>query len=392
MGHSATWGTVRLQTRKQAMRASASNISGAMQCPVNFSEAADRLLSGLQEGFLWPMLVAEFLVALACNSLALYRFCSREQRPWPPAVIFSAQLAVSDLLYALTLPPLAAYFYPPKHWRYGEAACRLERFLFTCNLLGSVIFITCISLNRYMGIVHPFFTHSQLRPKHAWAVSAAGWALAVLLAAPTLSFSHLSRSQRQGQCSVTSPGACTKCLGTAGDSQLEAYRVYSLALAALGCGLPLLLTLAAYGALGRAVQHSHGMTAANKLQVMVLVASGVALYASSYVPYYITAVLNVYARLRWQALCPGFASEAAAEKALDQRTYLAHQVTRGLVPLAICIHPLLYMAVVPSLDCCRQRCGQGQTPKDTPCSSQALPLNVTATPQTSELQSPELSP
>ena len=208
-----------------------------MQCPVNFSEAADRILNGLQVDFLWPMLVVEFLVALAGNSLALYRFCSREQRPWPPAVIFSAQLAVSDLLYALTLPPLAAYIYPPKNWRYGEAACRLERFLFTCNLLGSVIFITCISLNRYMGIVHPFFAHSQLRPKHAWAVSTIGWALAVLLAAPTLSFSHLSVSQRQGQCSVASPGACTKCLGTASDSQLEAYRVYSLALATLGSHL-----------------------------------------------------------------------------------------------------------------------------------------------------------
>nr|XP_005910914.1 PREDICTED: P2Y purinoceptor 11 [Bos mutus] len=374
------------------MQASASNSSGDTQCPVNFSEAADSVLSGLQDGFLWPMLVVEFLVALAGNSLALYRFCSREQHPWPPAMIFSAQLAVSDLLYALTLPPLAAYIYPPKHWRYGEAACRLERFLFTCNLLGSVIFITCISLNRYMGIVHPFFTHSQLRPKHAWAVSAAGWVLAVLLAAPTLSFSHLSKSQRPGQCSVANLGACTKCLGTAGDSQLEAYRVYSLALVTLGCGLPLLLTLAAYGALGRAVQHSHSMTAANKLQVTVLVASGVALYASSYVPYYITAVLNVYARLRWLALCPGFTSEAAAEKALAQRTYLAHQVTRGLVPLAICIHPLLYMAVVPSLDCCHQCCGQGQTPKSTTCSSQALPLNVTATPQTSGLQSHELSP
>ncbi|XP_027404370.1 suppressor of SWI4 1 homolog [Bos indicus x Bos taurus] len=384
--------TVQLQTQRQAMQASASNSSGDTQCPVNFSEAADSVLSGLQDDFLWPMLVVEFLVALAGNSLALYRFCSRKQHLWPPAMIFSAQLAVSDLLYALTLPPLAAYIYPPKHWRYGEAACRLERFLFTCNLLGSVIFITCISLNRYMGIVHPFFTHSQLRPKHAWAVSAAGWVLAVLLAAPTLSFSHLSESQRPGQCSVANLGACTKCLGTAGDSQLEAYRVYSLALATLGCGLPLLLTLAAYGALGRAVQHSHGMTAANKLQVTVLVASGVALYASSYVPYYITAVLNVYARLRWLALCPGFTSEAAAKKALDQRTYLAHQVTRGLVPLAICIHPLLYMAVVPSLDCCHQCCGQGQTPKSTTCSSQALPLNVTATPQTSGLQSHELSP
>ncbi|KAB0388187.1 hypothetical protein FD755_003143 [Muntiacus reevesi] len=355
---------------------------GAMRCPVNFSEAADRILSGLQQDFLWPMLAAEFLVALAGNSLALYRFCSREQRPWPPAVIFSAQLAVSDLLYALTLPPLAAYFYPPKHWRYGEVACRLERFLFTCNMLGSVIFITCISLNRYMGIVHPFFTHSQLRPKHAWAVSAAGWTLAVLLAAPTLSFSHLSQSQQKGQCSVASPGACTKCLGTADESQLEAYWVYHLLLATLGCGLPLLLTLAAYSALVRAVQHSHGMTAASKLQVTVLVASGVVLYASSYVPYYVTAALNMYARLRWRALCPGFESEAAAEKALAWRMYLAHQVTRGLVPLAICIHPLLYMAVVPSLDCCRQccpGCGQGQTPGDTAC--QALPLNVTAIPK-----------
>lgn len=368
---------------------------GPTHCPANFSAAADHILSSFQEDFLWPMLVAVFLVALAGNSLALYRFCTQDHRPWHPAVIFSAQLAVSDLLYALTLPPLAAYFYPPKHWSYGETACRLERFLFTCNLLGSVIFITCISLNRYLGIVHPFFTHSQLRPKHAWAISAAGWALAALLAAPMLSFSHLSGPQQEGKCTVDRPLACIKCLGTADDKQLEAYRVYSLALVALGCGLPLLLSLVAYGALGQAVLQSHGMTAANKLHVMMLVAGGIALYASSYVPYYVTGVLNVYARQRWRALCPGFASAAQAKAALSWRTYVAHQVTRGLVPLAICVHPLLYMAVVPSLDCCRRRCpgcGQGQAPENMECSGQALPLNVTATPKTSGPQSPELSP
>ncbi|MBW04889.1 P2Y purinoceptor 11, partial [Eschrichtius robustus] len=377
-------------------RADAATLSapGPTRCPANFSAAADHILSGFQD-FLWPMLVAVFLVALAGNSLALYRFCTQEHRPWHPAVIFSAQLAVSDLLYALTLPPLAAYFYPPKHWRYGEAACRLERFLFTCNLLGSVIFISCISLNRYLGIVHPFFTHSQLRPKHAWAISAAGWALAALLAAPMLSFSHLSGPQQKGKCTVDRPDACIKCLGTADDNQLEAYRVYSLALVALACGLPLLLSLVAYGALGQAVQQSHGMTAANKLRVMVLVASGIALYASSYVPYYVTGVLNVYARQRWRALCPGFASVDQAKAALGWRTYVAHQVTRGLVPLAICVHPLLYMAVVPSLYCCRRRCpgcGQGQAPENAEYSGQALPLNVTATPKTSGPQSPELSP
>ncbi|KAB0400192.1 hypothetical protein E2I00_009479, partial [Balaenoptera physalus] len=277
----------------------------------NFSSAADHILSGFQD-FLWPMLVAVFLVALAGNSLALYRFCTQEHRPWHPAVIFSAQLA------------------------------------------------------------------------HAWAISAAGWALAALLAAPVLSFSHLSGPQQKGKCTVDRPDACIKCLGTADDNQLEAYRVYSLALVALGCGLPLLLSLVTYGALGQAMQQSHGMTAANKLRVMVLVASGIALYASSYVPYYVTGVLNVYARQRWRALCPGFASVDQAKAALGWRTYVAHQVTRGLVPLAICVHPLLYMAVVPSLYCCRRRCpgcGQGQAPENAEYSGQALPLNVTSHPQ-----------
>ncbi|XP_034513637.1 P2Y purinoceptor 11 [Ailuropoda melanoleuca] len=358
---------------------------GAKSCPANFSAAVDRILSGFQEDFLWPLLVAEFLVAAASNGLALYRFGTREQRPWHPAVVFSAQLAISDLLYGLTLLPLAAYFYPPKNWQYGELACRLERFLFTCNLLGSVVFLTCISLNRYLGTVHPFFTRSSLRPKHAWAISAAGWALAALLAAPTLRFSHLKRPLEAGGCTSVRPEACTKCLGTADDHQLEAYRAYSLVLAALGCGLPLVLTLGAYGALGRAVLRSHGMTAAEKLRVAVLVASGLALYASSYVPYYVTQVLNVYARQRWRARCPAFASVDEATAALDQKTYVSHQAMRGLMPVAICVHPLLYMAVAPSLGCCHQSClgcRGSRTPEDAGSSGQVLPLNVTATPQT----------
>ncbi|XP_006104128.1 suppressor of SWI4 1 homolog isoform X5 [Myotis lucifugus] len=367
---------------------------GAPPCPANISAAADRILNGFQEDFLWPILVAEFLVAVAGNSLALYRFGTREQRPWHPAVIFSAQLAVSDLFYALTLPPLAAYFYPPKNWRYGEAMCRLERFLFICNTLGSIIFITCISLNRYLGVVHPFFTRSHLRPKHAWAISAAGWVLAALLAAPTLSFSHLTTPQQGGLCTVARPEACIKCLGTASDNQLKAYSAYSLALMALGCGLPLLLTLAAYGALGRAVLRSHGMTAAEKMHVAVLVASGVVLYAGSYLPYFVTRVINVSARQRWRARCPSFVDETQAVKALDLGAYVGYQVTRGLVPLAICIHPLLYMAVAPSVGCCHQcclGCKEGRASENAERASQPLPLTATAT-KTVGPPPPELSP
>nr|XP_017194271.2 P2Y purinoceptor 11 [Oryctolagus cuniculus] len=326
--------------------------SGARLCPANFSAAADLVLSGFQDGFLWPVLVAAFLVAVAGNSLALHRFLTREPRPWNPAVVFSAQLAVSDLLYALTLPPLAAYLYPPKNWRYGAAACLLERFAFSCNLLGSVAFITCISLTRYLGVVHPFLARARLRPKHAWVLSAAGWALAVLLAAPTLAFSRLKGPPGAPRCNRTQPEACTKCLGTAADEQLEAYRAYSVVLAALGGGLPLLLTLLAYGALARAVLGSPSMARTEKRRVLALVASGVALYAGSYVPYHITRVLNVDARRRWLSRCPDFANATQAVTALELGPYLAFQVMRALTPLAVCVHPLLYMAVAPSLRCC----------------------------------------
>ncbi|XP_012584835.1 PREDICTED: P2Y purinoceptor 11 [Condylura cristata] len=358
--------------------------SGATACPVNISAPVDRTLSDIQENFLWPVLLAEFLVALAGNGLALYRFSTREPRPWHPVVVFLVQLAVSDVLYALTLPPLAAYFYPPKHWRYGEVACRLERFLFTCNLLGSVIFITCISFNRYLGVVHPFFTRSHLQPKHAWAISAAGWVVAALLAAPTLSFSHLKGPQQEGNCTVARPESCIKCLSSADDDNLEAYRAYSLVLATLGCGLPLLLTLAAYSAFGHALLRSHSMTVAEKLRIAVLVASGVLLYASSYVPYYVTRVLNIHARQRWRARCPDFVNNTQAMAELEWGTYVSHQVARGLIPLAICIHPLLYMAVAPSLGSCRQHCfscNKRQTSEDSKSPSQVLSLGVIAGPR-----------
>ncbi|XP_054985050.1 P2Y purinoceptor 11 [Sorex araneus] len=358
-------------------------------CPNHILQAVDNHLSSIQERFLWVMLVPEFLVAVAGNGLALYRFRTREPRPWHPGVVFSAQLATSDLLYALTLLPQAAYFYPPKHWRYGLALCLLERFLFTCNLLGSTVFISCISLNRYLGVVHPFFTRSHLRPKHAWALSAAGWALAAVLAAPTFHFTRLQVAQPCGNSSAQVPEGCTRCLGTASNSNLEAFWAYSLVLAGLGCGLPLLLTLAAYSALVRALQRSPSVTAAEKRRVAVLVASGLLLYATSYVPYYVTRVLNLSARRWWNRQCPQFANVTQAREALDLGAYNAYQVARGLVPLAMCVHPLLYMAVASSLRCCHPRQPGGEDP-DAKSSGQALPLAGTTTRRVSE--TPELRP
>ncbi|KAJ8283547.1 hypothetical protein COCON_G00023970, partial [Conger conger] len=124
-------------------------------------------MAEFQEQFLPPMFGVQFCVALVGNAVGLWLMVMRERRrSWHTGLVFSCNLAASDLLYALTLPLLVAYYSDRKRWRFGPAACKAERFLFTCNLYGSVLFVTGISVNRYVGVVHPFFARSHVRPRH----------------------------------------------------------------------------------------------------------------------------------------------------------------------------------------------------------------------------------
>lgn len=106
--------------------------------------------------------------------------------------------------------------------------------------------------------------------------------------------------------------ASVKCLEM-GDSQPEAFRAYSVILAGLGGFLPLLLTPMPTVSWGWWCQ---GSTTAQKLRVVVLVASGVALHACYYAPYHITKVLHVDAKMCWLAHCPSLPNKAQAEQEL----------------------------------------------------------------------------
>uniref|UniRef100_A0A8B9QD23 Suppressor of SWI4 1 homolog n=1 Tax=Apteryx owenii TaxID=8824 RepID=A0A8B9QD23_APTOW len=291
---------------------------------------------------LWPVLVLQFPLALFGNAFAIYRFVVHE-RSWHSGIIYSFHLAVSGMLYSLSLPLLAAYYYPPKHWRYGPVLCKMERFLFNCNLYGSIFFVTCISLNRYLGIVYPLWVHGRLQLYHAKALSAAVWVLAGALSAPTLVFSEL-----QGN------AGNTECLGSASPEQLPRFYPYSLLLAVLGCGLPFLLTAFCYAAIIRTVFRNPHISRLEKRKVGLLVGAGVALYALSYLPYHVFRNINLGRRLPR----PG-----PEDCAVSQAIHTAAQVCKILVNLNICVHPLLYAALADSMQSC---CSAGPAKAEHP--------------------------
>ncbi|KAM9251632.1 uncharacterized protein FYN16_013698 [Cariama cristata] len=292
--------------------------------------------SSFQES-LWPVLAVQFPPALVGNGVAVYHFVTRKHS-WHSGIIYSFHLAISGMLYSLSLPFLAAYYYPPKDWRYGPVLCKLERFLFNCNLYGSIFFVTCIGLNRYLGIVHPLKVHGRLQPRHAKALSAVVWVLAAALSAPTFFFSELQEAE-----------GAIECMGSAVLTRLRGFYPYSLLLAGLGCGLPFLLTAACYAAIIRTVFRNPHLSQLEKRKVGTLVGAGVALYAFSYLPYHVFRNLNLGRRL----LRPE-TEDCAVSRAIHATT----QVCKILVNLNICLHPLLYAALADSMEsCCGACCG-----------------------------------
>lgn len=288
-----------------------------------------------QINLLPPLFGIEFFVALVGNVFALCLLVIKERKNWHTGVVFSFNLAISDVLYVLTLPLLIAYYANERDWTFGVAACKIERFLFTCNLYGSIFFIMCISVNRWVAIVYPFFTRNHVRPKHAKIAGVLVWVVVIAISSPIAMFADTCPNPaRPGK--FFCQAYCNKT-----DRIVISHFKYKLFLAVMGCILPLLVTFSSYASLIWVIYKNANITSLEKRKVALMVISVLVLYLISFVPYHILQMSFLYIRMHDISNCP---------------IYHLYQVSKGLVTLNMCIHPLLYMAVFDSIRvvCCRE--------------------------------------
>uniref|UniRef100_A0A3Q0S1Q5 Angiotensin II receptor, type 2 n=1 Tax=Amphilophus citrinellus TaxID=61819 RepID=A0A3Q0S1Q5_AMPCI len=99
---------------------------------------------------------------------------------------FMLNLCVSDLLFLLSLPLWAVYYSQGYSWPFGRVACKICGALHNLNLYASIFFITCMSMDRYLAIVHPLRSQSARDPKRARLTCILVWVLACACSAPTL--------------------------------------------------------------------------------------------------------------------------------------------------------------------------------------------------------------
>uniref|UniRef100_A0A3P9NXE0 Pyrimidinergic receptor P2Y4 n=1 Tax=Poecilia reticulata TaxID=8081 RepID=A0A3P9NXE0_POERE len=249
-----------------------------------------------------------FVVGFVLNAMALWMFI--KMRPWNPSTVYMFHLALSDFLYVLSLPTLIYYYANRSDWPFGVAACKIIRFLFYANLYCSILFLTCISVHRYLGICHPIQVLTKVKSRHAHLVCGSVWCVVTVCLVPNLIFVTTSRRDND-----------TLCHDTTSQEAFEQYVDYSSVVMVLLFGVPFIVILVCYCLMARTLSRQKSI----KLIIVVLV-----VFAVSFVPFHITRTL--YYTSRVLNLNCEFLN-------IVNFTY---KITRPLASINSCIDPILY--------------------------------------------------
>lgn len=155
----------------------------------NSSNSLDHIIQGCtkNDGFKYPLYSTVFsivfVVGLIMNVIAMYIFtCTLKVRN--ETTTYMMNLVVSDLLFVLTLP-LRVFYFIRQDWPFGGLLCKLSVSLFYTNMYGSILFLTCISVDRFLAIVYPLRSRELRTKRNAKIVCVAIWVLVLSGSLPT---------------------------------------------------------------------------------------------------------------------------------------------------------------------------------------------------------------
>ncbi|XP_028854586.1 P2Y purinoceptor 1-like [Denticeps clupeoides] len=271
--------------------------------------------------FLPVVFVVVFVVGLVANACGLRSVCSR-WRKLGDVSIFILNLGIADLLYVSTLPFLVSYYALGSRWMFGETFCKVTRFCFNLNLYGSIGFLTCISIYRYLGIVHPMKVKGKINSRLSVVVSALVWALVIVQISPDMFFNK------------TAPNSSDSCYDTTADGLAAAYLPYSLGWTFTGFVVPLAIIILCYGHIAYVLTANGSINVLLKQRCLKLVVVVTVLFSICFIPFHVLRNLNLQTRIaKLRGEC---------HHSFDD-IYFAYQISRGLACTNSAINPLIYL-------------------------------------------------
>ncbi|XP_015196965.1 P2Y purinoceptor 2 [Lepisosteus oculatus] len=293
---------------------SESNQSSPYRC--SFDESFKYLLLPVSYGLV-------FLIGMALNCIAMYVIVFRTKR-WKPSTIYMFNLIVSDTLYIFTLPFLIYYYAGENDWPFTEPFCKIVRFLFYTNLYGSILFLSCISIHRFLGICYPMQSLQWVSKHRTRLMSVGVWIAVITFQSPILYFSR-----------TTEVGEVNMCYDTTSSELFEDFLVYSSFISIMLFCIPFVVVVVCYGLMVRKLlEPSAGGSCSSKskqksIRMIIIV---LVVFMVCFLPFHLTRTLYYILR---------YLGKDISCSALEGAS-IAYKVTRPLASANSCLDPILY--------------------------------------------------
>ncbi|KAM8857741.1 atypical chemokine receptor 3a [Synchiropus picturatus] len=263
-----------------------------------------------------------FVVGLAANALVLWvnLRSQRDSAPRPETHTYIAQLAAADLCVCATLPVWVSSLAQHGHWPFGEAACKLTHLLFSVNLFGSIFFLACMSVDRYLSLRRPAERKGARR-----AACLAVWLLALAASLPDTYFLRTVKS---------SHGDGVLCRPVYPEQNPREWMVgVQLSFILLGFLLPFPVIAVFYALIARAFSGPSPPAAEQERRVSRrVILAYIVVFLGCWGPYHLVLLLDALAQL---GLLP-------LSCRLENVLYVALHLTQCLSLLHCCVNPVLY--------------------------------------------------
>ncbi|XP_062848101.1 type-1 angiotensin II receptor A [Trichomycterus rosablanca] len=235
--------------------------------------------------------VCNFVIGIVGNSMVV-AVIHKYMRP-TVANVFVLNLAMSDLTFLVTVPMWATFTALGYHWPFGSFLCKASAGLAIFNLYTSIFFLTALSVDRYLAIVHPVGSRHHRTLLYARITCVLIWIFAFILSIPTA----LSRSIFK-----IKDHESTICGVWQDNKQIQVTMVsLSILKSVLGFLVPFLVIITCYCLMGRTLLRAKGLLRRSSRSredvTLRMLAAAVLAFFVCWAPHQILHFMNLLAML-----------------------------------------------------------------------------------------------
>lgn len=267
------------------------------------------------------LLIAIFLLAIPGNVLVGW-VIRTSQHALTPSDVYLFHLTIADGLMALTIPFWAVVVI--QGWIFGGFMCKVISLIFDTNFYTSILFLACISIDRYLVIVHANESLKSRQRMCSQLLCAGVWALGCALALPAL-FSDATRPTNDSDWMVCGDNFD---IGNAAKWRIAIRGFRHI----FGFLLPLGVMVICYSITIARLLRTRGFQKHRAMRVIIIV---VIVFLVCWLPYHLSMIVDTLVR----------ANLIPYDCAIRTSVNIALVVTNSLALLHSCINPVLYAFV-----------------------------------------------